>query len=286
MAKPKKPPHAKGRRVCIFCGGASGASISKEHVFGLWLKDLFPRDNTTNHDAILVEWPDELGPQSETETRSKKQGHVGSKKLRVLCERCNNERFGNLEDRVKKALPPLITGGRANILPDGQTLLATWAVKTAIVSEHFKPVESGIPQEDRTWLLENMTPPKQGWFVWIGAYSGVRWRDLSIYQSRLGLSPAPVASPSAAPYYAQATTFGVGHIIFCVVSSDSPTIGMFAGHEPDGLFQIWPRQERSILWPPMRILDDNYANILANIFKYSGIFDQSFDPGANWAFTL
>ncbi len=286
MPKPNKPKYARGKRVCIFCEGASGSRITKEHVFGLWLEKLFPRDKTTTHRSVYVQWPDEAGPQPAFEKWSTGQGHVGSKKLLVLCRVCNNVKFGGLEGKIEKALPPLIIGNRANILPGGQTLLASWAVKTAMVAEHFKPIDDGIPQADRTWLLRKMTPPPRGWFVWIAAYGGTAWRDLAIYQGRMGVSLTPVARPSAAPHYAQATTFGLGHILFSVVSSSAPDIERFKGRETEGLIQIWPPQERSILWPPHRILDDNNANAIANIIEHSGVFDNSLDPGANWTFAF
>lgn len=286
MPKSGKPNYARGRRVCIFCGGASGARISKEHVFGFWLRDLFPRDKTTTHKSVYVQWPDEAGPQPAYEKWSHGQGHVGSKKLRVLCQRCNNVQLGRLEEWAKEALLPLIVGNRANILPGGQQLLATWAAKTAMIAEHFRPIDSGIPQDDRTWLLQKMAPPRKGWFVWIAAYNGTAWRDLAIYQGRMGVSLTPVARPSAAPHYAQATTFGLGHVLFCVVSSSAPAIEQFAGREAQGMIQIWPPQERSILWPPSRLLNDHDANAVANIIEHSSVFDHSLDPGANWTFAL
>src|SRR5690606_39007482 len=106
------------------------------------------------------------------------------------------------------------------------------------------------------------------------------------YQVRMGVSAAPVARPSAACHYAQATTFGLGHVLFCVASSSAPAIERFAGREAPGLIQIWPPQEGSILWPPHRILDDNDANAVANIVEHSRVFDKSLDPGANWTFAL
>ena len=41
MPKIIKPAYLKGRNKCIFCSGTS--KISKEHVFGDWLKGYFPR---------------------------------------------------------------------------------------------------------------------------------------------------------------------------------------------------------------------------------------------------
>lgn len=282
MSRAKNPKHLRGRRKCIFCEG--DGKMSKEHVFALWLREFFPRDAQTKHKSAFISWPDEASPSAPIDIRKPGQGHVGSKKLRVVCEPCNNEWLSGLETKAQHAIPPLIVGNRYNLLEGGQALLATWAAKTAMVAEHFKPTDAGITQGERTWLMNSLTPPEK-WFIWIAPYKGRDWGNLSIYQSRIGLSPTPVARPSEAPYYAQATTFGLGHILFCVVSGSDPNMGRhFAGREADGLVQIWPAQVRSILWPPARIFGDREAYQLANIFSLSGIFDDSFDPGANWAF--
>ena len=155
-----------------------------------------------------------------------------------------------------------------------------------MTAEHLRSREKGISQKERNWLMDNLVPPTN-WFVWIGAYNGEVWRNLSIYQNRGGLNLTPVSRPSDAQYYIQSTTFGVGHIIFLTVSSSLPTIGnKFAEREVDGLFQIWPPQPRSILWPPARILADPQANAIANVLSLTRLFDHSFDPGADWTFTF
>ncbi len=284
MLKTAKTKHRSGRRICIFCGVEG--KISKEHVFGLWLKELFPRDEHTTHKSIYTAWLDESGPHSPAEKRDQPQGHVGSKQLKVVCRRCNSGWLSQLENRIQPTLLPLITGERRNLTEGEQALLATWAAKIAMVAEHFRPIDHGISQDERTWLMNELTPPTK-WFVWIAAYDGKEWGDLSITQVRVALNPTPVTRPSDARYYGQATTFGVGHILFCVVSGSSPDMETsFGGRDADGLLQIWPICPRSILWPPQTILGDQQAHTLANIFKWSGAFDQSFDPGANWTFTF
>jgi hypothetical protein len=194
--------------------------------------------------------------------------------------------MSQLEERIKPVLVPLIAGNRCNLTGEVQALLSTWAAKTAMVAEHFRPTDNGISQEERTFLMEHFNPPAN-WFVWIAAYQGERWRDLSIGQVRIALNPTPISKPSTARYYGQATTFGVGHVLFCVVSGSAPDFAVhFNGRDNEGLFQIWPAHPRSILWPPAAILGDEQADTVANIFKWSGAFDQSLDPGADWTFTL
>lgn len=287
MSKSPKPKYAKGRRVCIFCEGKNGTKISKEHVFGEWLADLFPRDERSKHTAAHITWPQGVISNKPIDSRRVQQGHSGTKKLRVVCKDCNSAWMSQLETWAKQALPPLITGQRANISPDGQKKLSTWAVKTAMVATHFQPRETSIPQHDRTALMENLTPPP-GWFVWICAYKGGTWSPLTIFQDRAALSLTPIPNADSAPYYIQATTFGMGHLLVCALSSSSPTIERdFTLFEPENSFQIWPQvRSRSILWPPVEFIRDDEAYRFANILRTSGVFDHSRDRAANWTFTF
>lgn len=284
MPKDRKPKYLRGLRKCIFCG--KPGDISKEHVFGLWLREFFPRDKHTTHKSVYTAWLDESGSHTPAEKRDRLQGHVGSKSLKVVCRQCNGGWLSQLEESVRPTLVPLITGERRNLTEIEQVLLATWATKIAMVAEHFRPIDDGILQDERTWLMNELTPPAK-WFVWIAAYNGKEWGNLSIAQIRAALNPTPVTRPSDAAYYGQVTTFGVGHVLFCVVSGSSPDMETrFGGRDADGLLQICPVCPRSILWPPQNIFGDKEAYILANIFKWSGAFDHSLDPGADWTFTL
>lgn len=284
MPKIIRLEHPKGRNRCIFCGSTS--KISKEHIFGDWLKEHFPRDANTTHTSAHISWPKNVITKAPIDIRRQRQGHSGSKKLRVVCRDCNSGWLSGLENWAKKALPPLIFGKRCNLVPEGQARLAAWAVKTAMVAANFKPRETGITQKERSLLMNTLAPPNN-WFVWISAYKGEDWADLAIFQDRASLSPVPVPDPDSAPYYVQATTFGVGRILFSVLSSSSPGIGQdFAGNESDGFIQIWPAQPRSILWPPTTIFGDTQANAVANILRQTKAFNHSLDRAADWTFTF
>src|SRR3546814_10187704 len=88
-------------------------------------------------------------------------------------------------------------------------------------------------------MMNDQPPP--GWFVWIAAYRGGVWSPLTIFQDRGALSPTPVPNADAAPYHIQATTFGIGHILFLVLGSNLPTIDrIFAGWQPEWGLHVWP----------------------------------------------
>ena len=282
MPKIEKQKYRHGRRLCIFCNG--DGKISKEHVFAEWLRDYFPRYSERTHKSAFISWMDESGPSAPVDRRSKHQGHLGTKKLRVVCSTCNGGWMSNLEGCAKSALPPLMAGQRCNITEGGQKLLATWAAKTAMVAERLLP-ETDITQPERAWLMDHQCPP-DNWYVWISAYQGRDWRELGILQSRVGLSETPVSRPSEAPYYGQATTFVVGHVLFCVVSGSSPYLKeVLPGRDANGLIQIWPQlAPRLILWPPATVFGDEEAYAISDFFGKSGFFDSSLSPGANWTY--
>ncbi len=253
-------------------------------MFGNWLREHFPRDANSKHKSAQITWTDQAGPSSPLDVRRVGQGHVGSLKLKVVCRSCNNGWLSGLETSAKCVLPPLIVGRRARIGYGAQSILAAWAAKTAMVAEYTKPSGACITQEERNWLKSNTKAPID-WYIWIAAYEGEAWRDLSILQTRVGLSEEPVRRPSEAPHDAQATTFGVGNILFCAMSSRSPFVRrQFTKRDYDGLLQIWPPRLHSIVWPPARTFGDEEAYALADLFNSVGVFECSLSPGANWKF--
>ena len=282
MPKAVTQPYAKGRRQCIFC---EGYGVTKEHLFAEWMKMLFPRDGSTTHTAAHITWPDKIISRVPKDIRMQRQGHIGSKRARVVCGKCNNGWLSQLETWAKKAIPPMAIGRRCNLVPEGQAKLATWAVKTAMVAEQLQLREIGITQAERTFLMVNQAPP-DGWYVYVGSYVGGDWAELSVFQTRGRVSPTPLLHPDKAPHYVQATTFGAGHILFSVVSSSLPSaVAKFSRWEPYKLIQIWPPQPRSVLWPAIDTLTDSDAYDVANILRRSDAFNHALDPGADWAFT-
>jgi hypothetical protein len=54
---------------------------------------------------------------------------------------------------------PLTTAVDSSLTMTEQIVLATWAVKTAMVLEHCFDRESNFNQADRTYLMEQLAPP-------------------------------------------------------------------------------------------------------------------------------
>ena len=255
---------------CIFC---EGFRLSREHVFGEWLKEFFPRDKTTTHTMGTFTWSDEIITRGPSKTSQNKPGHTGTRKVRVVCQTCNNGWLSVLEDQTKPVLTPLITGKHANLTPEAQTILATWASKTVMTAEYVQPKGRCVTQKERVWLKARLTPPED-WCVWIAAYNGSEWHNLTIYQHRGYLHESPIPSPGDKARHIQSTFFGVGRIVFLVVNSAMSNIrfAFSAIEEVTGLIQIWPAQKRSVIWPTIRIFNDEQATAAAHVLRRSGIF--------------
>jgi hypothetical protein len=73
---------------CIFC--ERPGNLSKEHLFPDWLGAYFPRNSQTRRNATYTQWKDEAVVHRPGERSRTEHGHPGTKKLRKVCEDCNN----------------------------------------------------------------------------------------------------------------------------------------------------------------------------------------------------
>lgn len=265
-----KPP---GR--CIFC---DGRPLSKEHVFGDWLRDIFPRDAGTTHTDGVINWgAGGLTSAEATVITRKRQGHAGTRKVRVVCKTCNNGWMSLLEERTKPLLKPLIAGQDAVLDANAQKTLATWAAKTAITAEHLKPRPGMIRPNECRWIKDNLAPP-EGCHVWVAAYDGHAWRELTIYQQRANLDITAINGPTLEPHYIKATTFGLGNLLFLILSTSwDKAWRQFVDYDTVGLRHIWPITRKPIQWPPPFVLSDSEATMISNILNWWDT-ESVFDP--------
>ena len=74
------------------------------------MKDLFPKEAVPEHYEVVSVRTHKVVPVGTPKVLSCRQGGAITKKLRVVCETCNNEWMSEIEDRVKPILAPLILG--------------------------------------------------------------------------------------------------------------------------------------------------------------------------------
>ena len=255
--------YTRARTTCIFCGGASGTSISKEHVFPDWLRELFPRSPSHLHTHGVTTWANGPGPIAPATVRRPKQGHVTTRRVRVVCRKCNNEWLSGLETRAKPLLLALLRGERFALGPAEQLLLSTWAAKTCMTAEFIDRTKIAIPQEDREHLMRALSPPQTGWWIWMAGSQGVEWEaGINHFSGRLHVPPVPPEAAEAVNL--QSTTLGIGRLLIFAISTSFPTADFsLTNARAADLQPIWPLRPATILWPPHRLLLDSEIEIIA-----------------------
>ena len=77
---------------CIFC---PRTNLSREHVWADWLKHYIPKNAPFHSSLAAVAHP------THTEfKRSKVSGDIQNRKLRIVCEQCNNRWMSQLQERA------------------------------------------------------------------------------------------------------------------------------------------------------------------------------------------
>ena len=278
MVRQKKQPQSTSRRECIFCGSRAG---SREHILPDWLKMLFPRSADSRHMFAFME-PGDTHDAPKI-TQYVKPGHSGSVKVRVVCEGCNNGWMAGLENRAKPVLKQLIRGESCRLGPEEQNILATWAAKTAMTAECKRTRPDGTTRQEREYLKQKLRPPPH-WLVWLAGYDGASWKELTVFQSRGNLRMPAVGLPGPKVNYVQATTFGMGRVVFRTIGTTfSDSAAIIAGIGDDGFIRLHPNLPSSVIWPPAATLNDRQIGAAANVLNR--IFNNSLNPLAGWAFT-
>lgn len=179
---------SKPRKICIFCGNTG---MSKEHIWGKWLKD-YVRQDLLKH-GMFTQVVNRPGTPN-TEHLRIKSGDPLQSKVRVVCMKCNNEWLSVIQDRTKPHLIPLFTGTTRVLGAEAQESLATWITMATMTAEHLvgDPRQRAISQADREFLWRNGKPPAE-WRILIGRYQrhhlAAQWTHWDI----------PVVEPNDAP---------------------------------------------------------------------------------------
>lgn len=93
------------------------------------------------------------------DSKSVRQGDVITKKIRVVCKKCNSGWMSRIEEAVKPILLKLINGTANIITPLEQKNVHNWIMMKAIISEHSEKDLNVTPIKDRKEFYENTTIP-------------------------------------------------------------------------------------------------------------------------------
>jgi hypothetical protein len=202
----------------------------------------------------------------KTQTISKeikhRPGHTAAKRIRAVCETCNNTWMSAIESDVKGIATSMMLGENLDLTTHMQTTLAEWATLKIMVGENNRPNEAVFPQEDRDAFRRNRTIPSC-LRIWVGRCMSGVWRAAYLRNAALlGFDPKVV--PNGGRKNVQTTTIGIGELFIysmaCVTEGIDLNNFISIGNS---LVPLWPISGSRLIWPPMRIVSVEDATRLA-----------------------
>lgn len=250
----KRLPKPEGR--CIFCGGTG---MSKEHIWSDWISGLLPRNN--EHSEYWGSMHREGGSKevkwTTPPTSSARQGSVLQRKVRKVCEQCNNGWMSRVVDRAKPQVERMILGTHFQLNRKDQTDLSAWIGITAVIQEFAnRQGARRILPEDRRVLMNTEAPPLT-WSIWVAKYTGQWWAPMGHYHIPMRYAKQPTDDePNPPSGELQLTTFTLGELLVHVFTSTQAEmieayrsyIGRASNSEK--LQQLWPIIADTLTWPP------------------------------------
>lgn len=261
-------------KACIFCNQTGNKS--KEHIWPEWMHELLPKQGDGNNisEVNTFRWKEQAGAK-----RTERQGHLSAKKLRVVCQRCNNGWMSQLESEAKPILTQILKDEQFDICSQKQNILALWITLKSIIGEHAEQDTHVTPINDRDLFRTQQVIPEY-FAIYIGKHnenSDTAWLRTSQTIAKSPLGPNP--SLGDLKRNMQSVAFICGPLFIYVLAIREVGIEAAAFLNLPKLMRIFPLESAQISWPPDKILgrkDMGLAawaldemNNLANI-KYAG----------------
>ena len=242
---------ARLSKSCIFCGNYK--DITNEHIVPDWISQIIPKGP---RDRRLFTLERSLEGGARLKSQRIFSGHPISKRVKVVCKRCNTGWMAELEQELKPTITKMILGEFLTLNSWAQRRLALWAVKTAMTAEYTDPKSVALTFAQREYLRLHREPPKD-FDVWAALYLGKKHKAMMNHHSGHFSISDPSGIKRPAPPNTQFTTIGLGKL-FLHVSYIGITGARFKHHDEriSNFRQIWPPLDREISWPPPAALED------------------------------
>jgi hypothetical protein len=215
---------AKGGR-CIFCGNGS---LTKEHVWPHWLRRYIPVPAHLNtlHGRLDLEISSSRFMMSPIKRGSQSRpGHTTSRRLRVVCNRCNNRWMSQLQNAAKPLLLELFEQRCSISSNDERLIVSNWITMFTMVSEFLSPDNVGISETDRQTFYRTLEP-LPNWSIWLAWHNsehveGVKPEHGTIHHAALARKDAQQQRPA---WDSQVTTAICGRMLFQVFSTSASNL--------------------------------------------------------------
>lgn len=226
------------RGKCIFCGEGG---LTKQHVLPNWLREYFPRTEKDTKTQNLLYYERVDNSLVATPKMRKTQGHLGTVRIRNVCETCNSGWMSRLENDTKPIVKELLSGHVVGMDRKKQELLCRWILLVNIMIEYTDVKTIAITESDRKTLMDGVIP--EGWKIWIGYCKNKNWEFRYRHNAAKVMRKSDYKKGNDIPEKCnvQFTTIGIGRLYIHTIKSYSellnPTI---ENYEDFGLMQICP----------------------------------------------
>ena len=171
--------------------------------------------------------------------------------VRCVCRECNNGWMSQLEVQAQRFLQPMLLGVHCGLDVAGQSTIALWSVKTAMVLDALdQPDQRAYAQLERKKLRMLSAIP---WRTTVWLATSV---DLSYFMS---LKNRHLDAESSSKIAGVSITMALAHVVFQVLTIRVPTdvgpatqvtANVRRGPWDLATVQIWPTLSAKAIWPP------------------------------------
>lgn len=236
------------QRFCAFC---LGNKRSKEHFWPKWARGLLP-----DSENYTIQRGKGKGPLV---TVRMGQGSLRNTKMRVVCQRCNNEWMSRMETAVQPILTPLMF--RKPFIVDGpmQGTLARWIALKAMILDQSDVEDIVVRQEDRDALMGyGLVPENMKIRIAMCGVDG--WQSMAFRES-IKAARTPI-EPSGGKN-CHAITFCIGDLLIHVTISYALDFDL-DDFVPiaESVVRLWPKSRDVILWPAGPVMTLERASAL------------------------
>lgn len=183
------------------------------------------------------------------------QGSITGKRLKRVCQRCNNEWMGSQEERAKAIVTRLISATPTMLCKSERQALVDWVIIKLIVLDVFRDDEQAFTDEERSAFRHQRSLPAP-LSIWLLRCGEDRWQtSFWSHAQRLtivrGATWAEAKPPPGAGPNLKLFLWGIGEAL--IVASYSRNLDIDLEMQDQFAIQLLPDRKFTRYWPPVRI---------------------------------
>lgn len=223
--------------------------------------DQLPYGTPSHAELGGIQPVDRLHEQIEAGIAERAELELAQYCARALCPTCADA-VGELDERVRPLLLPMIEGGAARWDADEQRVLAAWGARAAYAILAVEGKAPGVPKPHRRALAAR-GEPHQNVFVGYGRY---RANHIGVLAGRL-LTRLGEGEAGDVEAYSVLAVFG--HMALKVFGIHKRFENTRVKPPEGQMVRVWPPHASELSWPPLWSLSEAH---LENVFMYEPFF--------------